>query len=246
MGDTRQTINYGDILDSFGSGGANVPPNQGVPSLRDAIASTLARHHSAVANTTALQATLAKNRVDGQLVVKLDDYSVWAWEAASAAGADSTHVAPTDVGVGAGRWVKQLAASGADQGEVQHVTIDIPLTTIQAQTSGVPFNVGAALPANARLLAIEENTIQVLGGGSISAGTLKVQNTAETAGAVLGGGSGLDIHGAGTGRNAATGSNPYATRGGQQLQATIASVGDTLAHATTGHVALDLYYAVDP
>ena len=35
---------------------------------------------------------------------------------------------------------------------LQHVVIDIPLATIQAQTSGAAFNVGAALPTVKLLL----------------------------------------------------------------------------------------------
>src|SRR5437762_9645656 len=58
---------------------------------------------------------------------------------------------------------------GTNQGELQHVTVDIPLATIQAKTSGTAFNVGSALPTNAVLRSCEVNVIQVLAGGSISA-----------------------------------------------------------------------------
>jgi len=52
------------------------------------------------------------------------------------------------------------AYAPSDQsGAVQRVTTDIPLGTITAQTSGTAFNVGGALPANARVLAAEINVI---------------------------------------------------------------------------------------
>lgn len=121
-----------------------------------------------------------------------------------------------------------------------HATVDIPLATIQAQASGVAFNVGAALPANARLLAGEIKVIQALAGGTISAGHATLQNTGEAAGALL---ASTDVYSA-TGTFSLPGSNPTASRGGQQLQMTLTAVGDTLAHATGGHLEVDLFYIV--
>lgn len=134
------------------------------------------------------------------------------------------------------------ATPGTNQGEVQHVTIDIPLATIQAQTSGAAFNIGSALPTNAQLLDASINVIATVTGGSLSGVVATVQNTGETAGAILGSKTVF----AATGRFETVGSNPYASRGGQQLQMTLTSTADTLAHATTGHIAVDLYYAVVP
>lgn len=127
-----------------------------------------------------------------------------------------------------------------DAAALQHVSIDVPLATIKAKTSGTPFNVGSALPSNARLVAAEVNVLQVVGGGAISACTSTLQATSETAGAVL---ASADVHG-GTGVKGALGSNPYPSRGGQQMQLTLTATGDTLANATTGHLTVDLYYAV--
>lgn len=125
--------------------------------------------------------------------------------------------------------------------KIVHTTIDIPLTTIQAQTSGVAFNIGAALPANAQLVkAPDLNVIATVTGGSIASCTATIQNTAESAGALFASKSVFSA----TGRFQQAGSNPYATRGGQQLQMTLTAGGDTLANATTGHLAVELFYAV--
>jgi hypothetical protein len=99
-----------DIIDTFGSGGSNVVPHQGVPNMRDLFRDLLSRSYLAVANVAALQATLAADRADGQQVVTLDTYTVWVWKIADATAADSAHIAPTDVGAGAGRWVSETAA----------------------------------------------------------------------------------------------------------------------------------------
>lgn len=126
-----------------------------------------------------------------------------------------------------------------------HVNIDIPLATIKANTSGAAFNIGAALPAGARLMRSELNVIQVLGGGASTAVVAKVQNTGETAGNLLGGAAGSDVHTAtGTFTDIKTGTSPTVARGGQQLQATLTATGDTLANLTTGHLSVDLYYSV--
>lgn len=135
----------------------------------------------------------------------------------------------------------------APTGDVLHATIDVPLTAINAATSGTAFNIGPALPSNAVIVSSDINLIQVIAGGSVGTSVVaKVQNNAgETAGSLLGGAGGLNVFtGATLGLYAATGSNPYAKRGGQQLQMTITAGAGTLASATTGHLAVDLYYTI--
>jgi hypothetical protein len=100
---------------SYGSGGANLAPNQGgtnggVPSLGIVLAALLARLGTPVANVAALQATVAADRADGMLVVTLDSYTPWVWKAGDATAADAAHIAPTDVGAGNGRFVNLLDA----------------------------------------------------------------------------------------------------------------------------------------
>ena len=134
-----------------------------------------------------------------------------------------------------------IAMANAQQPtELVHATIDIPLATIQAKTSTTPFNIGSVLPTNCQLLSTELDVIATVTGGSISACHIVVQNTSAAAGEIM---ASSDVYTA-TGLQNHVGSNPYQTRGGQQLQATLTTVGDTLANATAGHLAVSLFYAV--
>lgn len=130
---------------------------------------------------------------------------------------------------------------------VQHVNIDVPLATIQAETSGTPFNIGAALPANAKLINAKLNVLATITGGTITACKAKVQGGADTDGSIIGGAAGVDVFtAANVSFGESTGSDPYVDRSGQQLKMTITATGDTLAHATTGHLSVDVFYAVLP
>lgn len=135
-------------------------------------------------------------------------------------------------------------APESQEGSLQHLVIDVPLATIQAATSGTAFNVGAVLPANVRVMAADINVIQVVAGGSIATSAVaKVQNTGETAGSLAGGSGGANVFtGATLGPAPVTGSNPYPSRGGQQLQMTITTGAGALSGATTGHLAVDIFY----
>lgn len=99
------TVRYGDIKGTYGTAGANSSPSggQGTPSLQDVAKQDLGSWTGNYANTTALQASLAADRVDGQVTVKLDTYDLWVWKAADATAPDATHIKPTDVTNG--RWV---------------------------------------------------------------------------------------------------------------------------------------------
>jgi hypothetical protein len=131
-------------------------------------------------------------------------------------------------------------AAAAFAGTLQHMQVDLPLATIQAKTSGVAFNIGAALPAGAVVQDYDINVVAEVTGGTLSAVHATVQNTAETAGALI---ASTDVFGT-LGVQKIVGSNPYGNRGGQQLQATLTAVGDTLADATAGHIQVDIYYTV--
>lgn len=73
----------------------------------DTLARLLAqRSHAPVANTAALQALGAGERTDGMLVVLglgAVSQQLWTYVDASTAGADATHVIPTDAPA-TGRW----------------------------------------------------------------------------------------------------------------------------------------------
>lgn len=130
-------------------------------------------------------------------------------------------------------------AEGNQAGTLQKLVIDVPLATIQAQTSGAAFNIGAALPANAKVIASELDAIATLTGtGPMTAAHATVQGSADTAGSLIGS---QDVFTATGFFAGADEGNPYQSRGGQQLQMTITSVGGTLAAALTGHLAVNLY-----
>lgn len=134
--------------------------------------------------------------------------------------------------------------SGGIGSMVQKLTIDVPLATLKLKTSTTPFNVGAVLPAGFVIVAADVNVIQAtVGSGPLTAATLTVQNTSETAGALL---ASTDIFTA-AGIIANAGSNPlFSGRAGQQLQATVTTTGGTMANFSAGHVAIDLYNVTAP
>lgn len=97
------------IEEEFGQGGQGVSDG----TLRDALRNQNAKTGGPYADATALTASLAINRYDGQMALKKDDHTLWAWNATSTASAGATVIVPTDVGVGAGRWHAVSNATGA-------------------------------------------------------------------------------------------------------------------------------------
>lgn len=77
--------------------------------LETATAELAGRLLGAVADATAVAAVPAATRVDGMLIVKLDDYTVWSFAGASAATASDWVIAPA---AGAGRWLRKDAPAG--------------------------------------------------------------------------------------------------------------------------------------
>ena len=72
--------------------------------------------HAPVADAAAVQGIAATDRKDGMVVAKLDDYTWWKFEAASAAGASAWVIVPL---AGTGRWSRRepsLADLGAVSG----------------------------------------------------------------------------------------------------------------------------------
>ncbi len=122
-----------------------------------------------------------------------------------------------------------------------HLTIDVPLATLQAKTSGTAFNIGAALPANARVLATETEVVQALAGGTTSAATAKLGSATDSGDDSLMGA--VDVFTA-TGILSKAGSDPYQSRGAQQLKMKVTLTGDVMANLTAGHLKQHVYYSV--
>jgi hypothetical protein len=125
---------------------------------------------------------------------------------------------------------------------VQRLEIDVPLATLQAKTSGTEFNIGAVLPPNCRVVSQELNVVAALAGGTVSAAEVQLEQATKTAGEFGGGSSGYDGFTA-AGVFSIAGSNPYASRGGQQLAMKVTLTGDTMAHLTAGHLKVEVYYS---
>lgn len=135
-----------------------------------------------------------------------------------------------------------LADATAEEG-IQHVVVDIPLATIQAQTSGVAFNIGSPLPTNARLLDYQINVLATLTGGGSTACHATLQGGSDAAGSII---ASTDVFTA-TGSFSAIGSNAYPGRGGQQIKMTLTGDGThPLSGYTTGHLSVDLFYQIIP
>ena len=133
-------------------------------------------------------------------------------------------------------------ANTSYQATPQHLTIDIPLATIQTKTSGTAFNIGSVLPTNCKLLSAALNVLQTTTGGGATAVHATVQGGSDAAGSILGS---TDTFTA-TGTFDTAGSDPYPNRSGQQLKMTLTETGGTLAGLTTGHLSVDIYYNVSP
>lgn len=127
-------------------------------------------------------------------------------------------------------------------GGIGAVSIDIPLATIQAQTSGTPFNIGAVLPTNAGLLGGEVKIITAVSGGSISAATLAIGSTSDAGhGSIM---APVNVFTGAATPGSAAGTDAYISRGGQQLQATLVSTGAALSTATAGHLTAVYFYSL--
>lgn len=127
--------------------------------------------------------------------------------------------------------------------KVQRVTVDIPLATITAQVSGTAFALGAALPANARVVDNEISCITPLSGAGATSAHATLQGGTDAAGSMI---ASSDVFTA-AGTFAPVGSNPYTTRGGQQLYMTITGDGaHALSTLLAGHLSVSVFYTVTP
>lgn len=135
--------------------------------------------------------------------------------------------------------------------QVLHATIDVPLATIQAQTTATAFNLGPVTPANLTLLDHQVSLITPLTGGGETHTTFTLQGGTDAGGTLVSipsgaadlttGAAGASFSGYGATNG---GTNPYSKRGGQQIKGTLTQTGGTLAGLTAGHFTVDLFYAI--
>jgi hypothetical protein len=128
-------------------------------------------------------------------------------------------------------------------GFLQKTTVNLPLATIQAQTSGTAFNVGPVWPTGYRLLATEVVVTTPISGGGIASATMTIQGAAATGDAAGAEIASFTVFTGAKAINAPPGSSPYASKGGQQTQATI-TASAALSGATAGVLAINFYGAI--
>lgn len=135
-------------------------------------------------------------------------------------------------------------------GMVFHANIPVTLANIQAQTSGVAFNLGPVTPAGFTLIDMQFNLVTLLTGGGETGTTISIQGGTDAAGTIQS--TGLVNLTSGTvgayasfgGSN--PGTNPYSKRGAQQLKGTLTQAGGTLAGLTAGAFNVDVWYTLAP
>lgn len=133
--------------------------------------------------------------------------------------------------------IKTVAVATSIQRQSQNVT------TANLQAAGAvltsSFNIGAALPANARVLGVEVNVTQILAGIGLSVAVVTVQGPGDLVGSLVASSTLLT-----TGLYGGTGTNQYLSRGGQQLTATVTLTGAFLSALTGGAFTVNVFYAV--
>lgn len=149
------------------------------------------------------------------------------------------NIAPNgQIGVLVGQ-ASPYAVDAQGGGGITHLTIPVPLATIQAQTSGTAFNIGSVLPANAQVLSTEIAVTTPISGGTLSAVVVTLQGGGDSAGTLI---ASTSVWTGGPPTISTPGSNPYASRGGQQLKMKLTATGDTLANATAGVLAVSVFF----
>ena len=170
---------------------------------------------SPVANAAAMRAIPAAVRVDGMIVEKLDDGTLWRFSAASSA-ADATSSLVVTPTAGTGRWL--LMGTRA--------VLTLPFTYATADNAAL-FTTPAGVIMVARDAWWEISSSMT--GGSLSAVGVHCSNTNTTKGDVLGGAVG-DVAG-----TLVAGTAPFAAVGTQGTKM------DTLAHQRVHMVAGDTF-----
>lgn len=144
-------------------------------------------------------------------------------------------------------WVAEIAQAAilADAGvALQKRSLVLGHAALTDADTSQVVAIGAALPANARILAVDFHTYTAFAGGTVSALTVDVGSTGD-ADALI---DGADIFGA-----AVDGKPPTLTAGvhpnktyatATQLNATVVSTGDNLVNLTAGAVTIDVLFAV--
>lgn len=137
---------------------------------------------------------------------------------------------------------KAIAFAALDTG-IHSVSQAVKLADLQgagAVTLAV-FPLFSPLPADAIVLGCEQNVRTPFTGPALAAATSTLEASVDTAGSLLLAASALT-----GGFKAGIGTNPYQTRGGQQLQTTITVAGLVFSALTAGQITYTVFYALVP
>lgn len=126
-------------------------------------------------------------------------------------------------------------------GQIIRQSQAITLANLQAKGAVLTgtFNVGAALPANARLVDAEINVTQAFAGAGLSSAVLSIEGTGDGVGSII-----LAPSGTSPGLKGSIGTNPYASRGSQQITCTAVTTVAFLSVLTAGAFTVNLFYTV--
>lgn len=157
------------------------------------------------------------------------------YQAQGTAPTDSQYVTSVSsaqyAGGGGSMYWKQIAG-------VQRVTQTFTLAQLQALTTATAFNCIPVLPTNAKLLGFDVVINTTLAGNTSD--TITVQGSADAAGTIV---ASTNIFTTQTAPAIGMqGSNPYASRSAQQIQATITG-GSALSGLTAGSLTFNAYIA---
>lgn len=177
-------VKLSDILDDFGAGGANLWAGGGLTNLRDVLRGLLSRIASAAEDTSELEASLEADRVDGQLVVKLDDHTLWVWDVDSTLVAGSEVIFPDDVELGPGRFLRVTPPATGLSPNVQAgtATLVAGLAAVATATVTAQSVIIVTRKTPAGTMGVEWDTATRTPGdpGSFTIKSLKTDKTVET------------------------------------------------------------------
>jgi len=225
------------------------------------IPDVLVRLHKGVADTTKLAALPSKTLAPNMLIAVLAGHLVAYYDAASTTAVSSGRVyVPDDIAATAayiadpttapGRWVvvaSDALVTLADAGltaSKRTVTVGHADLTDAVNGEAEAINIGATLPANARIIGVDIRALTVFSGGSASAVTVDVGTSGDVDALI----DGADLFAAAVDGGPATmpqGVRPNKTfiTAGAQLLATFApDAGHTLLGLTAGSVIIDVLY----
>ncbi len=138
------------------------------------------------------------------------------------------------------------AAALADAGiSIQKRTVTVAHGDLTDADTSMTFSIGAALPANARIIGVSIHTVTAFAGGSVSDMVIDI-GTADDIDAIIDGADvvGSIVDGQAISRPLGISPNKLFATAGAQLIATFVSTGDNLVNLTAGTCTIDVLFAV--